>query len=112
MKDAAEMRYHFIDDHGMCRTRLNVAVEHTTTLGGKRKRSNSTAQLEWVDSLTVQESPDATKPRRRLTKSPQEASPTICPKLLGSPLGQTLGKAAYEASGIEELWIRPLHQRQ
>ena len=92
VKDAAEMRYHFIDDHGMCRTRLNVAVEHTTTLGGKRKRSNSTAQLEWVDSLTVQESPDATKSRRRLTKSPQEASPTICPKLLGSPLGQTLGQ--------------------
>ena len=92
MKDAAEMRYHFIDDHGMCRTRLNVAVEHTTTLGGKRKRSNSTAQLEWVDSLTVQESPDTTKSRRRLTKSPQEASPTICPKLLGSPLGQTLGQ--------------------
>jgi hypothetical protein len=92
MKDAAEMRYHFIDDHGMCRTRLNVAVEHTTTLGGKRKRSNSTAQLEWVDSSTVQESPDATKSRRRLTKSPQEASPTICPKLLGSPFGQTLGQ--------------------
>jgi len=85
-------QFHFIDDHEMCRTRLNVAVEHTTTLGGKRKRSNSTAQLEWVDSLTVQESPDTTKSRRRLTKSPQEASPTICPKLLGSPLGQTLGQ--------------------
>ena len=92
MKDAAEIRCHFIDDHGMCRTRLNVAVEHTTTLGGKRKRSNSTAQLEWVDSSTVQESPDATKSRRRLTKSPQEASPTICPKLLGSPLGQSLNR--------------------
>src|SRR2546423_11126563 len=58
-------QFHFIDDHEMCRTRLNVAVEHTTTLGGKRKRSNSTAQLEWVDSLTVQESPDTTKSRRR-----------------------------------------------
>src|SRR2546423_15338591 len=69
----------------MCRTRLNEAVEHTTTLGGKRKRSNSTTQLEWVDGLTVQESPDA-------TKSPQEASPTICPKLLGSPLGQIFGQ--------------------
>ena len=53
MKDAAEMRYHSIDDYGMYRTRLNVAMEHTTTLGGKRKRLNSTAQLEWVDSLTV-----------------------------------------------------------
>jgi hypothetical protein len=62
------------------------------TLGGKRKGSNSTAQLEWVDSLTVQESPGAAKPRRRLTESPQEASPTICPKLLGSPLDQTLGQ--------------------
>jgi hypothetical protein len=100
MKDAAEIRYHFIDDHGMCRTRLNVAVEHTTTLGGKRKRSNSTAQLEWVDSSTVQESPDATKSRRRLTKSPQEASPTICPKLLGSPLGQSLNRSCYFDEGL------------
>jgi hypothetical protein len=70
MKDAAEMRYHFIDDYGMCRTRLNAAVEYTTMLGGKRKRPNSTVQLEWVDSLTVQESPSAVNPRRRLTESP------------------------------------------
>ena len=40
----------------------------------------------------MQESPGAAKLRRRLTEPPQEASPTICPKLLGSPLDQTLGQ--------------------
>src|SRR4051812_34313236 len=56
IKDAAEMRYHFIDGHRMCRMQLNAAVEHTTTLGRERKRSNLAAQLEWVDSLTSQKS--------------------------------------------------------
>jgi hypothetical protein len=86
------MRYHFIDDYRMCRTRLNTTVQHTRTLGGKRKRSNSTAQLEWMNSLTTQESPCTAKSRRRLTKSPQETCPTICPKLLGSPLDQTFSQ--------------------
>jgi hypothetical protein len=47
MKDAAEIRYYFIDDHGMCRTRLNVAVEHTTTLGrqAKKVKLNCTARV-------------------------------------------------------------------
>jgi hypothetical protein len=92
MSDAAEMRYYFVDDYGMCRPRLNAAVQHTTALGGKRKRSNSTEQLEWVDRLTVQESPCAAKSRRRLTKSSYEASSAICPKLLRSPLDQTHGQ--------------------
>src|SRR2546421_10822292 len=73
LKDAAEMQYHFIDDHGMCRTQLNVAVQQdsgdvhrqeplagtgsdTTTLGRKRKRPNATTQLEWTDTLTSRES--------------------------------------------------------
>jgi hypothetical protein len=103
------MQYHFIDDHGICRTRLNVAVQRdngdvhrqeplagtgsdTMTLGRKRKRPNATAQLERMDTLTSRESPHAAKSQSRLTKSFQEATPTICPKPLASPLDQTLGQ--------------------
>jgi hypothetical protein len=107
MKDATEMQYHFIDDHGLRRTRPNAAVQQdngdvhrqeplagtgsdTMTIGRKRKRSNAAAQLEWMDTLTSQESPRAAK-SRHLTKSFQAAGPTICPKLLASRLDPTLG---------------------
>jgi hypothetical protein len=109
LRDVAEMQYHFIDDHGMCRTRLNVAVQRdngdvhsqepragtgsdTTTLGHKRKRPDEAAQLEWTDTLTSQENPYAAKSQSRLTKSFQGVSPTVCPKLLASPPDLILGQ--------------------
>jgi hypothetical protein len=38
MKDATKIRYYFIDDHKIYYTRLNAALEYTTTLNGKRKK--------------------------------------------------------------------------